>query len=131
MQKLEAILLIILIIALVDSVYLVLVYFAPSELACPDIGIINCGSVLSSRFGTIFGIPTAFYGLLWAIVALAMFIFARKAAYALAWYTLGLGGVTYSITSMVSLGEICAYCSLLDILIITSLALLYEIQQSK
>lgn len=131
MRKAESVLLAVLIVALIDTLYLALVYFQPSDLSCPETGIINCGAVLTSRFSTIFSIPLVFYGFIWVLIALLLFAFMRKNQQTLVWYFLGLGGVGYSITAMASIKVICIYCSLLDILIVIAVVLLYKIQKMK
>jgi uncharacterized membrane protein len=129
MQIYEKVLLAILLIALVDASYMVLVYFQPAALSCPASGLIDCSAVLQSVYAKVFGvIPLSLFGLLWAIVALVFFRYARNTEMAMVWYLLGLGGVAYSVASMYALGKICEYCSILDISIIASAMLLYVVQ---
>ena len=53
------------------SVYLTLVHYAGTPLACPSGATFNCDAVLSSRYGVIAGtgIPTSAAGLIWFAVS--------------------------------------------------------------
>ena len=107
-------------IALADSIYLSSVEFSGVPLYCANSGIINCASVLSSKYAFIFGVPLAYYALLWAIVAFALFFIKNKRIiqYRNWFYIIAIGAVIYSFSSMFALGEICEYCSVLDASII-------------
>ena len=130
-QKTERLLFAILLIALLDSAYLLLVAIAPQTLACPDAGIINCASVVESVFSKVFGVPLALLGFVWVIAAIALTYYMRDKIQTTLWFAAGIVGVAYSFTAMYSLREICVYCSALDILVIASMALLYKVQQHK
>ena len=81
----------------------------------------GCDTVLSSRWATLLGLPTAFWGLL-AYAALAAVAFVRRVDthWSYAW-TIALFGVSYSVylttVSLTVLGGACPYC-------LTSLALM-------
>lgn len=79
---------------------------------CPAGG--GCEIVLTSRWATLFGLPTALWGLL-AYASLGAIAFVRRADthWSLAW-TVALFGVCYSvyltIVSLTILGSTCPYC---------------------
>ena len=74
----------------------------------------GCDLVLSSRWATLLGLPTAFWGLLtYAALAAAAFIARADKQWRLAW-TLSFFGLLYSayltIVSLTLLGAACPYC---------------------
>ena len=107
-------------VALVDSSYLSVEHFYPGVLACPNTGIIDCATVLTSGYSSVFGVPLAFLGLIWSVVLL--FIFAKRNAasefLAPIWYMAGILAVVYSFSAQYLIGKICIYCTTLDISII-------------
>jgi uncharacterized membrane protein len=110
-----------LILGIIDSFYLTVVHFLPKALDCPTIGgIVNCETVLSSSFATVFGIPLAVLGLVWFIVALGIFFAKPHRVIRNIWLILGVAGIVYSITAQALIGKICIYCSFLDLLIALS-----------
>ena len=106
--------------ALVDSFYLSVEHFYPGVLACPNAGIIDCATVLTSGYSSIFGIPIAFLGFAWSVVLL--YIFARRngtsSFLAPIWYMIGILAVIYSFSAQYLIRKICIYCTTLDISII-------------
>ncbi len=129
LNKLKYLLSILLIIGIVDEIYESYIYFSPKALVCPDTGIINCGTVLSSQYATIIGIPLAILGLTWVIVALVITLYSKlqKSFVPYLWMAFGALGVIYSITAQYLIGKICIYCTLLDGIIISSIVILYYI----
>ncbi|MCL4372212.1 vitamin K epoxide reductase family protein [Candidatus Marsarchaeota archaeon] len=107
-------------IALLDSVYLSVEHFDNGVLACPDTGIVDCAQVLSSNFSSVFGIPIAFLGLAWVVIMLVISYKRDELTAFLApiWYIVGLFGVGYSFTAQYLIGKICIYCTTLDVCII-------------
>lgn len=103
-------------LGLIDSIYLTIVHFDSSVLTCPSAGIINCESVLTSPYSTIFGIPVAIMGLVLFIVAFFMLLKQNDTMIFL-WSVAGAGAIIYSLASQTLLGEICIYCLLLDAII--------------
>ncbi|MEM3883848.1 VKOR family protein [Candidatus Micrarchaeum sp.] len=107
-------------VALVDSAYLSVEHFYPGVLACPNTGIIDCATVLTSGYSSVFGVPLALLGLIWSVVLL--FIFAKRNAasefLAPIWYMVGILAVVYSFSAQYLIGKICIYCTTLDISII-------------
>lgn len=109
----ELALLVLILVGLADSVYLTIVELGGAPLYCAHTGIINCQAVIFSRYGNILGLPLAYYVLAWFIISLILFFVAKKIRNY--WYVLGVFGVLYSVAAMYALGEICEYCSLLDV----------------
>ena len=107
-------------IALADSFYLSVQHFYPGVLACPNTGIIDCATVISSNYSSMFGIPIAILGLLWSVIV--VFLFAKRGELstflAPIWYLLGFIAVAYSVTAQYLIGKICIYCTTLDVSII-------------
>lgn len=110
--------------ALVDAIYLSIEHFFHGILSCSASGLINCQLVLTSRFSTIFGIPIAFMALTWSILLFAVvYLGLKNKAIVYALLTVGALGVIYSITAQWSLGHICEYCTVLDVLIAIIIAI--------
>lgn len=117
----KTLLAIVLIIGIIDASYLTVVHFAPAALKCPTLGTkVNCETVLTSSFSNIMGIPLAVLGLAWFVASVFMLAFGYKNIIRNVWMIIGLGGVIYSVASQYIIGEICIYCTILDILIILS-----------
>ncbi|MEM0154349.1 MAG: vitamin K epoxide reductase family protein [Methanothrix sp.] len=107
-------------VALADSLYLSIEHFYPGVLACPNTGIIDCTTVLTSGYSSIFGVPIALLGFVWSVVLIFIF-FRRDAAssfLAPIWYMLGILAVAYSFSAQYLIGKICIYCTTLDTSII-------------
>ena len=103
-------------IGVIISLYLTYVHFHPAALYCSNRGIIDCATVLGSRFSMVFGIPLSVYGVVWFLGALA-FSSARGPARNI-WAIGGIGGVAYSMAAMSVIGKICIYCAGVDTLIL-------------
>src|SRR4030095_16468313 len=93
--------------------YLSWVAFAGGAVrGCPAGG--GCDLVLTSRWATLLGLPTSFWGLL-AYIALAAIAFVKRADrhWSYAW-TVALFGICYSVyltvVSLTILGSACPYC---------------------
>ena len=93
--------------------YLSWVAFAGGAVrGCPAGG--GCDLVLTSRWATLLGLPTSFWGLL-AYIALAAIAFVKRAdrQWSYAW-TIALFGICYSlyltVVSLTILGSACPYC---------------------
>ncbi len=108
-----------LVIGLLDGAYLSIEHFYPGVLACPNTSVIDCTTVLTSSYSSVFGVPLAFFGLGWIIIMLG--IAARKtrisAFLAPIWYIFGAFGIAYSLTAQYFIGKICIYCMTLDAVI--------------
>ncbi|MCL5423739.1 MAG: hypothetical protein M1385_01485 [Candidatus Marsarchaeota archaeon] len=125
-------LLFVLVIALLDSIYLTSVELNSLPLYCSHTGIINCGGVLSSKYANILGIPLAYYALGWSIVAIILFFLKNKKFETVKnfWYLIAIVAVLYSVSAMAALGEICEYCSLLDVtLIVVFIITIYSLKK--
>jgi uncharacterized membrane protein len=112
------ILLFFLLIGLADASYLTFAHFTNAQLYCSNSGIINCQAVTTSNLSTVIGVPIALLGLIWFIVAIISFAAVPKLL--VPWQYLGILGMVYSISGMAILGEICEYCSLLDLMLLGS-----------
>jgi uncharacterized membrane protein len=108
------------VVAIADALYLSIQHFYPGVLACPNVGIIDCATVLSSNYSVVFGIPIAVLGLFWAVVMLLLFAKRGNVSAFLApiWYLIGIIAVAYSFSAQYLIGKICIYCTTLDISIV-------------
>ncbi len=124
--------LVLLFIGIIDSIYLTVVHYLPGALDCPTIGtLVNCETVLTSAYSTVFGVPLAIIGLAWACMMFAIIYFRADRIVRNLWMLVGLGGFVYSITSEYLLGKICVYCTLLDLVIILTLVVLVYPKKTK
>ena len=114
-----------LLVGILISVYLVYVHYNPGALVCLHSGIINCASVITSQYSVVFGVPLAVYSLVWFVAAFILIYFNREGVITEIWLLVGIGGIIYSISSMYSIGEICIYCSMLDVIIALSIIMLF------
>lgn len=118
----ELFLVAILVLGIAFAGYLTYVHYNAHALVCPEGSIINCGTVLSSPYETVLGIPIALAGLIWFVVALLLEL-AKKDKLAGWWSLLALGGALYSITAMYLIGRICIYCASMDVILLLYFAL--------
>jgi uncharacterized membrane protein len=128
MKKLKTLAALFLSIAVVDSLYLTVEHFSAIPLFCPNTGVINCATVLTSRYSVVLGIPLAVAGLIWSVSMLIIFYHGRSrisSSVAPIWYMFGLAGVAYSLASQYLLGHICIYCTTLDTAIILFIVTVY------
>ncbi len=110
-------------IGLLVSIYLSLY----TNVACPNNGVLNCDKVLTSVYSTIFGIPNAYYGILFFALVLALAFLKQRGAL-LAVTTLGIGFVIYLVHAEYLLGSICVYCTVVHLATIGLFILsLYEL----
>jgi uncharacterized membrane protein len=103
-------------IGLADSLYLVVNSFDESvPLACPTTGVINCGTVTSSAYGKILGIPVAVLGFLWFVIMITL-IFVNRPSYSILLVPLWVAGIAFTgyliFVELSVLHAICLYCTL-------------------
>lgn len=127
MNRIDWVLLSLLIISIADSAYLVLAEASTVPLYCSTTGLIDCKSVLLSKYAYIFGVPLSYYAIFWSVVALALLLVAHRHRHAEGfrdfWLAIGIGGAIYSIASMYALGSFCDYCLALDAILIIIFAI--------
>jgi len=110
------------------AIYLTAVHYNESvPLFCSGSGVVNCGLVLSSPYGVVFGtsIPTSVPGLAWCLVMAALSIVGLRTQprwlrpVQFAWALVGLLTALYLVyVEIVRLHAICAWCSALHVLIL-------------
>jgi len=110
------------------AIYLTIVHYNEVvPLFCSGSGVVNCGLVLSSPYGVVFGssIPTSVPGLAWCLVMAALAIVGLRAQprwlrpAQFAWALIGLLTALYLVyVEIVRLHAICAWCSALHVLIL-------------
>jgi uncharacterized membrane protein len=103
------------------SVYLTLVHFAATPLACSAGGLVDCERVLTSSYGRIAGssLPTSAAGVLWfaGSLGLAGLQVANPRSRLLTraflgWAAAGLAAVLYLVfIEIVRIGALCAWCT--------------------
>lgn len=112
----------------VIAVYLTVVHYSEAvPLFCSGSGVVNCGLVLSSPYGVVFGtsIPTSVPGLAWCLVMAALAVVGLRAQprwlrpAQFTWALVGLLTALYLVyVEIVRLHAICAWCSALHVLIL-------------
>ena len=110
------------------AIYLTAVHYNEAvPLFCSGSGVVNCGLVLSSPYGVVFGtsIPTSVPGLAWCLVMAALAIVGLRAQprwLLLAQFIWALAGLLTALylvyVEIVRLHAICAWCSALHVLIL-------------
>ncbi|MGC8688256.1 MAG: vitamin K epoxide reductase family protein [Candidatus Micrarchaeia archaeon] len=116
-----------LVIAIILAIYLTFVHYNSSILLCPDTGIINCNSVITSKFSTILGVPISLLAVIFFLFAFPI-IKRNNEILIFIWAVIGISAILYSLSGMFILGEICIYCSLLDIIILSLVFLIMQIR---
>ena len=116
----KSLLYILIALGLIISIYLTIVHFEPGALACPKTGIIDCESVLTSQYSSIFGIPVAVLGLILFLLAIFMLLIKPNDTMKFLWSIAGTAAVLYSLTSQALIGLFCIYCLALDIVIVAT-----------
>ncbi len=116
MEKKDKIIYALAVLGIVISIYLTISKYDSSVLACPEGGLINCESVITSSYSSIFGIPTSVLAVV--LFILAPYMIKKNDTYAFLWSVAGAAAVLYSVGAMSLLGKICIYCSSLDVIII-------------
>jgi uncharacterized membrane protein len=108
------------VIGIIDSLYLTWVKFSQSQIACIK-GLGDCGSVNSSRYSELFGIPVALLGAITYLTLFAVFILEGKIALlkdngATIVFGISLFGVIYSLyltyIEVAVINAICPFCVL-------------------
>ena len=107
-------------VGIVDGVYLALESVNSSiPLYCPTIGIVSCGTVTSSTYSRLGGVPVAFLGLAWFVVMVAILAANRPPLNLVMiplWFV-GLVGVGYLVfIEQFVIHSICPYCTLAHVL---------------
>ena len=110
-------------IGFVISLYLTAYHYAGIPLICQNSGIINCANVLNSQYAYILGIPVALLGLAFFIVEIALVMHWKERGMMLLWNMLGLGFVIYFLYAEYSIGNICEYCTIVHLAVISLLLL--------
>jgi uncharacterized membrane protein len=114
------------------SLYLLTVHYASIPLVCTTTGVVNCEKVLSSQYSSIAGIPISAAGLLWFVVvgflAITALVVSPEPSWIhlaqVLWSFVGLAAVLYLIgVESLALGVLCAWCTVLHILIAVTLVL--------
>ena len=115
------------VVGFVVALYLTITHYTASiPLACPSIGIIDCGTVLSSKYAVLFGIPLAVMALAFFIGEIVLIVKNMK-EYQLYLNTVGFFSLFYTWYAEYLLQRICIYCTALHIIIIVLFAIsLYE-----
>ena len=130
MKKIDIVLLVLITIGLIDSIYLLLTEINAVPLYCSTSGLINCAGLLNSTYAVIFGIPLAYYALFWFAVSFVLVIITHRfKKLELArdfWLAVGIGAAAYSLAVMFILKEICEYCFVLDIILVTIFVIMVD-----
>ena len=99
------------ILGILIGFYLTLVHYASAPVACPVTAVINCVAVLHSAGSMLGPLPLALWGVMWIMVARVL---PRKLRSWL-WMPLGMGGIVWAVGHEWALGQICLWCSALQV----------------
>ena len=99
------------ILGVLIGIYLTLVRYASAPVACPVTAVINCVAVLHSAGSMLGPLPLALWGVMWII---AGGVPPRKLRSWL-WMPLGMGGIVWAVAHEWALGQICLWCSALQV----------------
>ena len=127
LKSINGVMLILSIIGLIDSIYLSSYHYLGVPLVCSTSGIINCNNVINSPYGYIFGVPVAFYGVIFFVLEIILLLFIKDILKKVVLNIIGLGSVFYFFYAEYMVGNICEYCTLVHITVIILLSLsLYQ-----
>lgn len=115
-------------IGLLIAIYLSAVHISANvTLYCTQTAIVNCEQVITSPSSIIFGIPVAFYGVLWFAGMLALLLLPPTAVAQkgrLIWVIGGIVAVLYLLgTELFFIGVICLWCTAVHIIVFLIFAL--------
>ena len=107
-------------IGLVDSLYLSANSLDESvQLVCPNTGVINCGTVTSSLYSRVLGIPVALLGAIWFAIMVAL-IYTNRPSYTIVLVPLWVSGMAFAgyliFVELSVLHAICLYCTLAHVI---------------
>ncbi len=120
-KKLQAAMLLLVAIGIIDSAYLAYSHYNGTPVACPESGIIDCGKVLGSAYSTILGMPLGLLGLIFFVIEL--FALGRTSYENLVLLNvIGIAFVFYLLYAEYALGAICIYCTLVHVVVALLLA---------
>ncbi len=111
------------------SVYLTISKYDTSVLACPNVGPVNCESVITSQYSSILGVPLSILGIVLFVLAAIMLF--RGPDMQFLWSLAGGAAILYSLTSQAILAEVCIYCLLTDLLIVATIYATYATPRPK
>lgn len=95
---------------LLFSVYLALSTLLSLPVSCPTGQVINCDRVLGSLYAKTFGVPNAYFGVLYFVAVIALAYMNKPALLALL-SAAAMGFVAYFVYAEYQLGSICLYCT--------------------
>ena len=116
------------ILGAIVAIYLTISKYDASVLACPESGLINCESVITSQYSTIFGIPTSVLGLVLFVLAPIMLL-RRNDTTQFLWSIAGTGAIMYSLGAQALLSMVCLYCLSMDVMIAALILVSYYIKE--
>ena len=119
-KRLRIIFTVLAVAGLLISIYLLTSRYAHVPLECPNNGIINCGTVLSSSYAYLFGIPLEIYGIAFFIIELALIALPslyRIKDLQVIYNMIGIGFVAYFIYLESLIGKICIFCTGVHVII--------------
>lgn len=113
------------VVGLAVALYLTAVHLSSGSvpLYCSESGIINCAQVTTSPESVLFGVPVAYYGVLWFAVMLLLQLWnggAPAQTARLLWVVGGVASVFYLLyNELFIIGAICLWCSVVHLLVLT------------
>ncbi|MDO5535646.1 MAG: vitamin K epoxide reductase family protein [Propionibacteriaceae bacterium] len=113
------------------AIYLTYSHYAVgASLACPEVGLVNCETVTTSKWAYLFGLPVALLGLLYGLAGLAFALFGRRLGLrrgrlvGLIYTGLGVVFVLYLVwAEFVMLQQICLWCTVVHV--VTAVLFIY------
>lgn len=127
------IILVLSLLGLITSSYLIKDHYSQASSACDFSTTISCSIVNSSVFSEILNVPVAIFGAIWFIFLAGI---ARKAIKKkeyvwalLVWNLIGLLSVIYLVIAEIILRALCPLCTVVHVLVLTSLVFSYLIYQ--
>jgi uncharacterized membrane protein len=118
--KLAKIALVLAVIGMLDTAYLTYDHYTNTAVACPTHGVINCGNVLNSQYSVLLGVPFAVWGLLFFIIEMAIILLVRNKDLFVIYNGIGIAFVAYLLYAEYMIGNICLYCTLVHIIVVTT-----------
>ncbi|MDE1856186.1 MAG: vitamin K epoxide reductase family protein [Candidatus Micrarchaeota archaeon] len=110
------------VLGLLISIYLTISHYTEAvPVYCPTVGVVDCGTVLSSPFATIFGIiPSSALGIVFFAVLIGLFYY-KKIELGQYWAIIGFFTLFYFWWAEYTLGKICLYCTAIHLIVIALL----------
>ena len=114
------------ILGLIDSAYLTYDHYTNQQVACPNVGIIDCANVLNSQYAVLLGVvPVSVMGLVFFAIEIGLLFLYKQQDLLLIYNGAGIAFVLYFLFAEYMVHSICIYCTAVHIMVVALLLLTF------